>query len=314
VPSYRIRLTLRGEDPPVRRRIMIPGQLPLRELTRALTVSMGWSGERKASLLTGAGTSADAKGGFQTADDYLKAGEGLTFSYGKWTHDIKVEGIYEDYPHPHAMLVKMQGDCPAERTNKSLDALFCNMMCRTDSPEISAALGVFLGIRIPVSIEAVNEALRRAPRKTAPPPGLEGAAQVLFRHLIENRVQAHNLRTCLNGFDNDSLVSTCLFLGSQPQKRRAETVDEIYRTIMKTPVFPALLSEFSSDQLGLVDRIMRAPNVEFIDDGRSFSYAAALRLLRSFAVTAYLAGSRIGIIPLYEMKKQYEECCGPPGA
>ena len=124
---YRIRITLNGIEPPVWRRIEVPGDLALDELHEIVQIAMGWTDSHlHAFVVEGVSYSAPDLGGeLDMADEsavrlgeVARPGSRLMYEYDfgdGWMHGREIEAV--DPPDPEADYPRCTGGaraCPPE--------------------------------------------------------------------------------------------------------------------------------------------------------------------------------------------------------
>ena len=125
---YRLKVTLRGLQPPIWRRFLVPGQLSLRHLHLALQVVMGWTNSHLHRFECG-GTyygEPDPDYGIHQEDEATarldallrKPGDHLMYEYDFgdcWEHDVVLEAVLPAGQADHHPAVEGgQRACPPE--------------------------------------------------------------------------------------------------------------------------------------------------------------------------------------------------------
>jgi hypothetical protein len=125
---YQIKATLEGSDPPIWRRMQVPGDISLRKLHKILQVVMGWETAHLHEFIIGREHfgEPDPEYGFEMQDDrktrlyqaapQLRDRIVYVYDFGDgWRHELTVEKI--DLPKPGAVYpILLEGEraCPPE--------------------------------------------------------------------------------------------------------------------------------------------------------------------------------------------------------
>lgn len=131
VRGFQLRLDLRGAKPPVWRRLVVPGDLTLDQVSEVVLASMGWAGYHLHRFRTGADyrspsfvTEMDLDEGEEgVLEDDVRldqvvrdVGERLWFEYDfgdGWEHVLKIEKVLDD-PPSEVEVVTGKRACPPE--------------------------------------------------------------------------------------------------------------------------------------------------------------------------------------------------------
>ncbi len=128
VPTYQIRVTLLGIEPPIWRQLHVAPTITLHELHRAIQVSMGWEDDHLHQFTAGQKRYAVPMAGdpFKVHDERVarlyrvlpKAGLRMLYEYDfgdGWEHDVLVEAVLRDSPAPvHPVCTAGERACPPE--------------------------------------------------------------------------------------------------------------------------------------------------------------------------------------------------------
>ncbi len=125
---YQLRISLVGVQPPIWRRVLVEGDLPLDQLSGIVQVAMGWYGGHLYSFEIDGMAYTDAGSARELGDREAKGhrlsellgskGDGFLYTYDfgdNWEHEIVVEAILEPEPDAHyPICVEGQRACPPE--------------------------------------------------------------------------------------------------------------------------------------------------------------------------------------------------------
>ena len=125
---YQLRVTLQDIGPEVWRRVLVPGELTLRELHWVVQTVMGWTNSQTHVFSIGKKTFSDLEMEVKHARDEAKArlakvapkaGRSFEYEYDPrdhWTHTLEVESIVaEDQRYPgHPVCLAGECACPPE--------------------------------------------------------------------------------------------------------------------------------------------------------------------------------------------------------
>ncbi len=120
VPSgiYQLELALRGSEPRIWRRILVPVEFSLGHLHTVLQIAMGWNRAHLYEFVIGPAHYADKHSTHMKLGNVAAAGVCFTYRYDfgdDWEHDVTVERVLSAeagvlYP----VCVAGDGDCPPE--------------------------------------------------------------------------------------------------------------------------------------------------------------------------------------------------------
>lgn len=128
VPTYQVRVTLLGIEPPIWRQLHVAPTIPFRQLHRAIQVSMGWQDEHLHEFTAGKKRYGVPRPGDlvkvqdeQDARLYRvlpKAGQRMLYEYDfgdGWKHEVLVEAVLRDTPAPaYPVCIAGERACPPE--------------------------------------------------------------------------------------------------------------------------------------------------------------------------------------------------------
>ncbi len=124
--TYQLKVVLKNTEPPVWRRIQVPGSTTLAELHAVIQVAMGWTNshlhEFEINQRTYGAIDDDAPEALLEAADHALAEvakEGDRFDYlydfgDGWSHEVIVEAVLPAEPVPTARCLDGQRNCPPE--------------------------------------------------------------------------------------------------------------------------------------------------------------------------------------------------------
>ena len=178
----RIKMTLRGSQPPIWRRLEVPPDFTLAQLHRVLQPAMGWTDSHLHQFLAGAGRygpvdsemgGAQRDEGATRVGDVLRSpGDHLVYEYDfgdGWEHDIVLEGITTpETGMTHPICVDGERACPPEDCGGIPGYLTFLEAVRDPSHPEHAELMEWVGGRFDpelFSVEEVNRLLRSRFRK-----------------------------------------------------------------------------------------------------------------------------------------------------
>ena len=113
---YQLRITLQESEPPIWRRVLVPGDWSLGALHYVIQVAMGWTnshmhmfrvGRRHISLYDLEFAKTTFSGDVKIGDVFTRPGKGITYEYDfgdSWMHEIELEAVVPPergraYPH-----------------------------------------------------------------------------------------------------------------------------------------------------------------------------------------------------------------------
>ncbi|HSM83869.1 MAG TPA: plasmid pRiA4b ORF-3 family protein [Nodosilinea sp.] len=123
VEAYHLHIELLDSDPPIWRRVCVPGNTPLAQLHRVIAAAMGWSGEAD-YLFKGQGRGL-ADGEVRDLSTLLaQPNDTLLYTYSPaqgWLHKVTLESAGPADSAPHC--TAGEGHCPPEFCNGVWDYL-----------------------------------------------------------------------------------------------------------------------------------------------------------------------------------------------
>ncbi len=128
VPTYQLKVTLQGSDPPIWRQIHVPATIPLNVLHQVLQVVMGWDNDHLHQFIAGKKRyGVPLPGDFDRVRDesqvrlyriLTKPRERLLYEYDfgdGWMHEIRLEEVLRpEQALEHPMCIAGERACPPE--------------------------------------------------------------------------------------------------------------------------------------------------------------------------------------------------------
>jgi hypothetical protein len=174
---YQVKVTLNASEPPIWRRVLVPGDVTLERLHYILQVAMGWTNSHLHQFFVGQTSFGQPHPdyGFEMRDErrvklsQIASGEGFTFRYeydfgDSWLHNLVVEKALEPEPgQEYPVCVEGERACPPEDVGGVWGyEVFLDAIGDPDHPEHERYLEWIGGEFDPeeFDLDAVNAALR----------------------------------------------------------------------------------------------------------------------------------------------------------